>query len=332
MYAAIPYPPATRAAALTATLAALTAVLATLAALPALPAHAQQRPFTTEVALDVNLVGIAAVTSDGSRVAATVRTRRDRTDVDHQRFGDPTYISPTSTRLMVIDTRSGNRTWVHEDPAQLRGFAWSPDGERLAYFAVEDGAYRLRIFDARAGSAETVALGTDNEIASSSPLVWAPDASGVLLGLRPDGWAEEARAAFVALTEAPVIVQDSRNDFLAWDRVRNIAARQIIALVSLENGGTGNGTGGGAGGGNGSVREILAGAAPLGAGVFGGRLVRDLFDGHAHEDIVHAAGRDRVRAVPAGPRGRRRARAAAGHRRGADERHVERRARRLRVQ
>ena len=138
---------------------------------------------------------------------------------------------------MVIDTRSGNRTWVHEDPAQLRGFAWSPDGERLAYFAVEAGEYRLRIFDARAGSAETVALGTDNEIASSSPLVWAPDASGVLLGLRPDGWAEEARAAFVALTEAPVIVQDSRNDFLAWDRVRNIAAQQIIALVSLENGG-----------------------------------------------------------------------------------------------
>ena len=243
-------------AALTATLAAL-AVLATLAALPALPAHAQQRPFTTEVALDVNLVGIAAVTSDGSRVAATVRTRRDRTDVDHQRFGDPTYISPTSTRLMVIDTRSGNRTWVHEDPAQLRGFAWSPDGERLAYFAVEGGEYRLRIFDARAGSAETVALGTDNEIASSSPLVWAPDASGVLLGLRPDGWAEEARAAFVALTEAPVIVQDSRNDFLAWDRVRNIAARQIIALVSLEDGG---------GGSNGSVREVLTGATPSGLG------------------------------------------------------------------
>ena len=261
MYAAFPYPPATRAAALTATLAALTAALATLAALavlPALPAQAQQRPFTPEVALDVNLVGIAAVTSDGSRVAATVRTRRDRTDVDHQRFGDPTYISPVSTRLMVIDTRSGNRTWVHEDPAQLRGFAWSPNGERLAYFAVEAGAYRLRIFDARAGSAETVALGTDNEIASSSPLVWAPDASGVLLGLRPDGWAEEARAAFVALTEAPVIVQDSRNDFLAWDRVRNIAAQQIIALVSLENGGTGDG--------DGTVREILAGAAPSGLG------------------------------------------------------------------
>ncbi len=231
-------------------LAGFAGAIALTAATP-LPTHPQQRTFTPEIALDVRGVGIAAVTDDGSRVAATVRVRRDRTDVDHQRYGDPTYISPVSVRLMVIDTRSGERTWVHEEPAQLRGFAWSPDGERLAYFAVEDGGYRLRIFDANAGRGETVALGADNEIASSSSLVWAPDGASVLLGLRPDGWAEEARAAFVALTEAPVIVQDSRNDFLAWDRVRNIAARQITALVSLDNG---------------DVREILSDATPSGPG------------------------------------------------------------------
>ena len=230
--------------------AAAFAAAAALLAAP-LPAQPQQRTFTPEVALDVGLVGIAAVTHDGTRVAATVRTRRDRTDVDHQRYGDPTYISPVSVRLMVIDTRSGERTWLHEEPAQLRGFAWSPDGTRLAWFAVEDGEYRLRTFDASEGRTETVALGTDNEIASSSPLVWAPDGDGVLLGLRPAGWAEEARAAFVALTEAPVIVQDSRNDFLAWDRVRNIAARQITALVSPDNG---------------DVRELLSDATPTGPG------------------------------------------------------------------
>ncbi len=210
------------------------------------PAHPQQ-PFTPEVALDVSSVSVAAVTRDGSRVAATVRTRRDRTDVDHNRYGDPTYISPGSMRLMVIDTRTGTQTWVHDAPAQLRGFAWSPDGQRLAYFAVEDGEYRLRIFDAAAGTGRTVAVRTDREIASSSPVVWSPDGTRVLLGLRPDGWAGEARAAFVALTEAPVIVQDSRKDFLAWDRVRNIAARQITALVSINNG---------------TVEEILTDATP----------------------------------------------------------------------
>ena len=230
--------------ALAAAYLALAGALATLAT-PS-PAHPQQ-PFTPEVALDVSSVSIAAVTRDGSRVAATVRTRRDRTDVDHNRYGDPTYISPGSMRLMVIDTRTGTQTWVHDAPAQLRGFAWSPDGQRLAYFAVEDGEYRLRIFDAAAGTGRTVAVRTDREIASSSPLVWSPDGTRVLLGLRPDGWAGEARAAFVALTEAPVIVQDSRNDFLAWDRVRNIAARQITALVSTNDG---------------TVEEILADVTP----------------------------------------------------------------------
>ncbi len=249
--------------------AAVIATAAAFTALTPLPAHPQQRLFTPGIALDVQGVSIAAVTDDGSRVAATVRTRRDRTGVDHQRYGDPTYISPTTTRLMVIDTRSGERTWVHEEPAQLRGFEWSPDGGRLAYFIVEDGGsgegvgsgdggrsgeggrYRLRIFDASTGRARTVALRTDRAIASSSPLVWSPDGAMLLIGLRPDGWAAEARAAFVALTEAPVIVQDSRNDFLAWDRVRNIAARQITALVSPQDG---------------SVREILADVTPSGPG------------------------------------------------------------------
>ncbi len=230
--------------------AAVIAALALTATLTPHPAHPQQRLFTPEIALDVRGVSIAAVTDDGRRVAATVRTRRDRTGIDHQRYGDPTYISPTTTRLMVIDTQSGDRAWVHAEPAQLRGFAWSPDGERLAYFAVAGSEYRLRIFDAAAGSDRVVALQTGKQIASSSPLVWSPDGAEVLVGLRPDGWAGEARAAFVALTDAPVIVQDSRNNFLAWDRVRNLAAKQITALVSPENG---------------SVREILSDVTPSGA-------------------------------------------------------------------
>ena len=209
------------------------------------------RPFTPDVALEVRTVRIADVTQNGSRVAATVQTRGDRTDVDHMRYGDPTYVSPVSTRLMVIDTRSGEERWVHEEAAQLRGFAWSPDGGQLAYFIVVYGSYELRIYDAEAGGVRSVDVRSDKDVSSSSPLVWSPDGATILLGLRPDGWGAEARDAFLALTEAPVIVQDSRNDFLAWDRVRNIANRQVTALVSVSDG---------------SVREILTEATPQGAG------------------------------------------------------------------
>ena len=208
------------------------------------------RQFTPEVALDVRTVRIADVNEDGSLVAATVQMRRDRTDVDHMRYGDPTYVSPVSTRLMVIDTRSGDQRWVHEDPAQLRGFAWSPDGLRLAYFITIGDVPALRIYDASTGMTRTVDVQSEMTLSTSSPLVWAPDGSSVLVGLRPEGWADEARDAFFALTEAPVIVQDSRNDFLAWDRVRNIANRQVTATVSLADG---------------SVRELLTETTPSGA-------------------------------------------------------------------
>lgn len=225
------------------------AIVATAMVLVAAAAQAQElRPFTPEIALDVRNARIAAVTDDGIYAAVTVQTRRDRTDVDHQRFGDPTYVSPVSTRLMVIDTRSGAQTWVHEEPARLRSYAWSPDGDRLAYFAHDDAGHSLRIFDASASRASTVALRTEKEIASNSPLVWSPDGESILLSVRPEGWAAEARGAFFDLTDAPVIVQDSRNDFLAWDRVRNLSNRQITAIVSVTDGG---------------VREILTETAPV---------------------------------------------------------------------
>lgn len=201
-----------------------------------LTARAQQSPFTTEIALDVESPQIAAATEDGRRVAVLLRARRGRVDTDHQRFGDPTYVAPALVRALVIDTRSGERVWLHEQPAQVGALTWSPDGTRLAYLLHENGAFSLRLHEAGSSGTRAVALRTDKSIASSSPLAWSPDGASVLLGLRPTGWADRARAAFHALTDAPVIVQDSRDDFLAWDRVRNLDDERITALVSVDDG------------------------------------------------------------------------------------------------
>ena len=59
----------------------------------ALPAHAtaqEKQPFTTEDALNVVSLNVQAITKDGRYVAATRATQRDRKNVDHMRFGDPT--------------------------------------------------------------------------------------------------------------------------------------------------------------------------------------------------------------------------------------------------
>ena len=192
--------------------------------------------FTPNTALDVMSGSVADVTSDGQWLAVTVQSRRDRTDVDHMRFGDPTYVSPASTRVLLIETTSGDQEWLFGDPVQVRGLTWSPDDTQLGYFLMVGGQYQLRVYDIESGNTRSVSLGTTKEISSNSPLIWAPDGSSVLLSLRPEAWAEEARQAFAVMTSGPVVVQDSRNDFLAWDRVRNLASRQVAALVSVSSG------------------------------------------------------------------------------------------------
>lgn len=211
----------------------------------------ETRGLTTQLALDVATPAIAAMTEDGSRVVVTVRTRRGRLDVDHQRFGDPTYVAPSRVQAMIVETSTGDRTWLHEEPAQVSDFVWSPDGSRLAYFHYDGEGFRLRIHDVASGATRQLAPQTPKAIASSSFLLWSPDGDELVLTLRPEGWAERAGEAFYSMTDAPVIVQDSRNDFLAWDRVRNLANEQITALVSVDDG---------------SVEEILRDVVPVDVG------------------------------------------------------------------
>ena len=201
------------------------------------PGLAQQaRPLTPDLALDVRSASIADVTDDGRWIALTVQTRRDRTDVDHKRFGDPTYVSPASTRVLLVETSSREQRWLYADPVQVRGLTWSPDGSRLAYFLMDGEQYGLRVYDVPSGATRTVTLRGSKEVSSNSPLTWSPDGSSVLITLRPEGWAEEARRAFADMTVGPVVVQDSRNDFLAWDRIRNLSNRNILALVDVGTG------------------------------------------------------------------------------------------------
>jgi dipeptidyl aminopeptidase/acylaminoacyl peptidase len=205
-----------------------------LIAFTALPVAGQQRGLTTHDALDVRSVSVADATDDARWVAASVRTRRGRTDTDHFRFGDPTYIAPAFGELLVIDTRDGEVQALSENPMQFRAPTWSPEDSRLAYYRRDGDAYDLHIYDAISGVDREVALQTDKELSSSAPLVWSPDGTRLLAALRPTGWAGEARAAFLQMTEGPVVVQDSRNDFLAWDRVRGLDEREILALVTTD--------------------------------------------------------------------------------------------------
>ena len=213
-------------------------VLATLilAVSAALPAQAQERALTTEDALDVGSVSIVDATDDARWLAVSVSTRRGRTDTDHFRFGDPTYIAPRYATLMVVDTRGGEVRTLGDGPMQFQRPVWAPSGAQLAYYRRDGDRFDLHVYDAESGQDREIGLATDKALSSSAPLVWSPAGDRLLVALRPEGWAQEAREAFLEVTEGPVVVQDSREEFLAWHRVRNLSDREILALVDLEGG------------------------------------------------------------------------------------------------
>lgn len=196
---------------------------------------AELTAFTTEDALNVASLQVFDITDDGSHVVASRYTQRDRKNIDHMLFGDPTYIRPQLSQLLVIDAVTGEESVVFDERVQVRSAVFSPDGSTVAFFLRRGDRFHLYTLDVSRNRAREVRLRTDKAIASNSPLLWRPDGSGVLLGLRGDEWAEISRRMFLEVSEGPVIVQDSRNSFLAWDSVRNRSSLLIPATVDFDS-------------------------------------------------------------------------------------------------
>jgi dipeptidyl aminopeptidase/acylaminoacyl peptidase len=213
-----------------------------------LTAHAQQRSgraFTIDDALAVRTSRIDDVSKDGRWIALSIRVRREGLGIDNARFGDPTYVAPSLSEFQLIDATTGKTQPILPGKVDVRAAKFSKDGKSLAFFLRKGNDYALEIDDVASNRTRAVALHTTKQVASSSELVWAPDGKSVLIGLRPDGWAAGARAAFVHLTEGEIVVQDAKQPFLAWDSVRNLSNRQMPAAVTLADG---------------SVRELVAAA------------------------------------------------------------------------
>lgn len=194
------------------------------------------RPFTIDDALRVKSVSIADVTDDARWVAAWVSTARSRMNTDHFRFGDPTYIGPSLGEVLVLDAETGTTHSLFEGAEQVTDLSWSPEGDRLAFLRRAGEETRLEVWSRDSGRVRQVRLQPRREIVWGGVLEWLPDGSGVVLGVRRDGWAAEARAAYEALESGPIVVQDSSEPFLSWDAVRNRGSLAELALVTLSSG------------------------------------------------------------------------------------------------
>lgn len=201
-----------------------------------MPAIGQQlQPFTPDEMLDVKNINIAEITDDGRFAAVTSSTQRDRLGIDHFRFADPTYVQQRTSRLFVVNTENGDPFEVTDGPAVIQAVAWSPDNRTLAFILMDNQRVTLQMYDAERQRLRELKPKTDLEIASNTDLDWLPDGSGLILSLRAEGWREKADSMYAAINDGPIVIQNSENDFLAWDRVWMQNNTSVPALLQIDS-------------------------------------------------------------------------------------------------
>jgi dipeptidyl aminopeptidase/acylaminoacyl peptidase len=210
-------------------------VTVTLAALALTNAAAAQSParhaFSAQDALDLVTLSAADVSSDGRWVAATSSTRRDNFGNDYRRDGDPTYVRPSSARLVVIDAERGTQQAVFSDKRNVRAMRWSPNGAKLGMLLLRGDVYEPAVFDRANGKVTLLPIPAGKYVAEASELAWSRDGASVLVSLHTNAWRTRAQARFDSMTRGPVFVQTSVDPFLAWDGLRRDGSvRSVVAI------------------------------------------------------------------------------------------------------
>jgi len=170
--------------------------------------------------LEVESNQVAALSRDGKWLALLTSRRRDGLGVDFRRDGDPSYIRPGVARLLAVNTATGESRAIFPEARVLRSPTWSPDASRLAVLALDGERLVVEIWERATGRSRVLATPAGWYVAENSDLRWSGDGRRVVVSLRREAWRQRVSAEFARLTQGPVFVQDGRDPFLAWDKLR----------------------------------------------------------------------------------------------------------------
>ena len=81
---------------------------------------------------------------------------------------------------MIVDLRSGGTERVSDEPADVFGPAWSPDGSSIVYQTPRGDGWHLRSLDLGSGEAVTLCCDGSDSIASDAD--WSPDGELLVFG------------------------------------------------------------------------------------------------------------------------------------------------------
>ena len=197
---------------------------------------ASSKLFSANDALDLNTWSIADVTDDGRWVAMTHSIRRDGFGTDYRRDGDPTYLRVTSVRLWVMDAQTRQRTAVFPEKRPVRGMRWSPDGSQLALLILNGEALEPAIWNRASGKLTTYKAPAGKYVAEQSDIRWTAGGTKLVVALHTTEWKKKATAMFTNITSGPIIVQNSKDPFLAWDELRRMGSIRSVATVDVKTG------------------------------------------------------------------------------------------------
>lgn len=194
--------------------------------------------FTVDDMLDVANVSVADLSDDGRWLAATSASLKDRIGIDNYRFGDPTYIAPSLADVWVIDTQSGKSQKLFASKQQVRGFKWSPDGNRLAMLSLRNGIFEPTIWERATNKFQPVALPAGQRISENSELAWSPDGAQLLMTVRPADWWAQTAKLFERETKGPIVVYSGKEPFLNWEALRRTASQRSLVAFNVKSGQT----------------------------------------------------------------------------------------------
>jgi len=220
-------------------------ILILTTALVALPIHVTDAQtnqstswstFTVDDMLDVVNVSVADLSNDGRWLAATATSLRDRIGIDNYRFGDPTYVAPSSADVLIIDTQSAKVQKLFPDKRQVRSLKWSHDGSCLALLIRKGELFEPIIWERATGKLRAVNLPPGKYAAETTELHWSPGGAQLLVTLRAEEWRKKARQRFEYETKGPIVVHSSKEPFLAWEELRRLSAVRSLVAYDVKSG------------------------------------------------------------------------------------------------
>ena len=198
--------------------------------------NAATSSFTAEDALQIASVAVADLSDDGHWIALTESIRRDAFGNDYRHDGDPTYVHAVPIRLWSVDARTGQRQAVFADKRAVRSPRWSPDGGQLAFLLWNGDVYEPAVWTRATGKVATLKLPAGKYVAETSDLRWNGAGTQVIVAVHTADWRKRAREAFANITGGPIIVQSSKEPFLAWDDLRRMAMRRSVGALDVKSG------------------------------------------------------------------------------------------------